>query len=146
MRENGFSDPAIRLDVALKVLIDLTQHHSSTKYHIGKSPQENVLDRLSEGNKKEALHHSTSTQEILKHFWSSYPITTSYHYTKASKRQYFVRLNLEQDAHKQERYEVDTDAFLSVLALQPFTEMAAIPTIVEEDVCIGIGIGRTINN
>ncbi|KAF9624388.1 hypothetical protein IFM89_010776 [Coptis chinensis] len=68
MRENGFSDPVVRPDVALKVLIDLTQHHSSTKYHIGKSPQENVLDQLPEGNKEEALHHSTFTQELLKHF------------------------------------------------------------------------------
>ncbi|KAF9598715.1 hypothetical protein IFM89_030439 [Coptis chinensis] len=84
MRENGFSDPVVRPDVALKVLKDLTQHHSSTKYHIiGKSPQENILDRLE--NKKEVLHHSASTQELLKHFWSSYPITTSYHFTKVSR-------------------------------------------------------------
>ncbi|KAF9605764.1 hypothetical protein IFM89_018430 [Coptis chinensis] len=78
MRENGFSDLVVRPDVALKVLIDLTQHHSSTKYHIGKSPQENVLDQLPERNKEEAMHHSTSTQELLKHFWSSYPIMTNY--------------------------------------------------------------------
>ncbi|KAJ0751419.1 putative TFIIH subunit Tfb1/GTF2H1 protein [Helianthus annuus] len=29
--------------------------------------------------------HWTSIQELLKHFWSSYPITTSYLYTKVSR-------------------------------------------------------------
>ncbi|KAF9616637.1 hypothetical protein IFM89_030835 [Coptis chinensis] len=64
------------------------------------------LTRLLEGNKEEAPRSlSASTQEFLKHFGHPIQFTTSYHYTKALKRQYFVRLNLKKDARKQEREE-----------------------------------------
>lgn len=81
----GLSDPIVKPDIALKVLNGLTQNISSTKFHLGKNPQESVLDRLPIITKEELLHHWTSIQELLRHFWSSYPITTTYLYTKASR-------------------------------------------------------------
>ncbi|KAJ9672519.1 hypothetical protein PVL29_025932 [Vitis rotundifolia] len=81
----GLSDPIVKPDIALKVLNGLTQNISSTKFHLGKNPQESVLDRLPIITKEELLHHWTSIQELLRHFWSSYPITTTYLYAKASR-------------------------------------------------------------
>ncbi|KAM7504349.1 hypothetical protein LguiB_003253 [Lonicera macranthoides] len=81
----GLSDPVVKPEVALKVLGGLTQNISSTKYHFGKNPHESVLDRLPSMTKEELLHHWTSIQELLKHFWSSYPITTTYLHTKVNK-------------------------------------------------------------
>ncbi|KAL6975137.1 hypothetical protein U1Q18_023932 [Sarracenia purpurea var. burkii] len=81
----GLCDPIIKPDVAFKVFSGLTQNISSTKYHLGKNPQESVLDRLPNITKDELLHHWTSIQELLKHFWSSYPITTSYLYVKVRR-------------------------------------------------------------
>ncbi|OVA05707.1 BSD [Macleaya cordata] len=85
MKVTGLSDPVVKPEVALKVLNGLTQHLSSTKYNLGKNPQESILDRLPNRTKEELLHHWISIQELLKHFWSSYPITTAYLYTKVSR-------------------------------------------------------------
>ncbi|RWR91603.1 putative RNA polymerase II transcription factor B subunit 1-1 isoform X1 [Cinnamomum micranthum f. kanehirae] len=81
----GFSDPVVNPDVAVKVINVLTHHLSSTCIRLGKNPQESVLDRLPNRTKEELLHHWTSIQELLRHFWSSYPVTTSYLYTKVGR-------------------------------------------------------------
>lgn len=78
----GLNNPVVQPEIALKVLNGLNQHISSTKFHLGKSPQESVLDSLPNRTKDELMHHWTSIQELLRHFWSSYPITTSYLYNK----------------------------------------------------------------
>ncbi|ESQ30903.1 hypothetical protein EUTSA_v10011448mg [Eutrema salsugineum] len=49
---------------------------------IGKNPREKFLDRLPKSIKDEILHQWTSIQELLRHFCSSFPITTTYLYTK----------------------------------------------------------------
>ncbi|XP_051133531.1 general transcription and DNA repair factor IIH subunit TFB1-1-like [Andrographis paniculata] len=85
IRGTGLSDPIMSHEVALKVLSGLTQNISSTKFHLGNNPNESVLDRLPKVTKEELLHHWTSIQELLKHFWSSYPITTKYLYTKVTR-------------------------------------------------------------
>ncbi|KAJ6795058.1 putative RNA polymerase II transcription factor B subunit 1-1 [Iris pallida] len=74
----GFIDPVVHPDTAIKVLNGLTQHLSSTKYHLGQNVQESVLDRLPRRTKDDLMHHWTSIQELLRHFWSSYPVTTVY--------------------------------------------------------------------
>ncbi|KAK2982292.1 hypothetical protein RJ640_004937, partial [Escallonia rubra] len=81
----GLRAPIVKPEVALKVLNGLNQNISSTKYQIGKNAHESVLDRLPKITRDELLLHWTSIQELLKHFWSSYPITTTYLYTKVGK-------------------------------------------------------------
>ncbi|KAM7462589.1 hypothetical protein LguiA_030710 [Lonicera macranthoides] len=78
----GLSDPVIKPEIALQVLSGLTQNISSTRYNFGKKSHESFLDRLPNITKEELLHHWTSIQELLQHFWSSYPITTTYLHTK----------------------------------------------------------------
>ncbi|KAD4386328.1 hypothetical protein E3N88_26497 [Mikania micrantha] len=85
LRTVGLSDPIVRPEVAFKVFNSLTQNISSSKYQLGKNPHESILDTLPSVTKEELLLHWTSIQELLKHFWSSYPITTSYLYTKVSR-------------------------------------------------------------
>ncbi|XP_009758565.1 general transcription and DNA repair factor IIH subunit TFB1-1 [Nicotiana tabacum] len=85
INSQGLTEPIISPEVALKVLNGLSQNISSTKYHLGKNPHESVLDRLPSATKDELLLHWTSIQELLKHFWSSYPITAKYFYTKVTR-------------------------------------------------------------
>ncbi|CAK9180708.1 unnamed protein product [Ilex paraguariensis] len=85
IKTSGLNDSIVKPEVALKVLNGLTQSISSTKYHLGKNPHESVLDRLPYVAKQELLHHWMSIQELLKHFWSSYPITTTHLFTKVSR-------------------------------------------------------------
>ncbi|KAL5786977.1 hypothetical protein ACOSP7_003926 [Xanthoceras sorbifolium] len=81
----GVSDPIINPEVALKVFNGLTHSISSIKYNHGKNPRESVLDRLPTATKEKLLQHWTCIQELLKHFWSSYPITTPYLYAKVTR-------------------------------------------------------------
>lgn len=41
-------------------------------------------------SKAYCFQHWISIQELLRHFWSSYPITTSYLYTKVSSDSFFI--------------------------------------------------------
>lgn len=74
----GLQTSIIKAEVAFKVLNSLTHNISSTKYNLGRNNRETVLDRLPSKTKEELLNHWTSIQELLKHFWSSYPITTQH--------------------------------------------------------------------
>ncbi|GMY30782.1 general transcription and DNA repair factor IIH subunit TFB1-1-like isoform X1 [Fagus crenata] len=85
IKAKGLSDPIVRPEVAVMVLNGLTQNISSSKFQLGKNAQESILDRLPNTTKEELLHHWISIQELLRHFWSSYPITTSYLYAKVSR-------------------------------------------------------------
>ncbi|KAK7343973.1 hypothetical protein VNO77_13137 [Canavalia gladiata] len=76
IRATGLRDPLFSPEVALKVLGGLTKNISSTKHHLGKSSQESVLDILPNTTKEKLLDHWVCSQELLRHFWSSYPITT----------------------------------------------------------------------
>ncbi|XP_073018126.1 general transcription and DNA repair factor IIH subunit TFB1-1-like isoform X2 [Primulina eburnea] len=79
VRVRGLKEPFMNQEVPFKVLNVLTQNISSTKFNIGKNPHGSVLDSLPKVLKEELLH------ELLKHFWSSYPITTKYLYMKVAR-------------------------------------------------------------
>ncbi|MCL7034545.1 hypothetical protein MKW94_026405 [Papaver nudicaule] len=85
MKVTGLSDPVIEAEVARKVRTELSQQLSSAKCNLGKNPQESILDRFPKKTKEEVLHFWISIQELLKHFWSSYPITTTHLNTKVSR-------------------------------------------------------------
>ncbi|KNA18044.1 hypothetical protein SOVF_074410 isoform B [Spinacia oleracea] len=74
----GLQTSIIKAEVAFKVLNSLTHNISSTKYNLGRNNQETVLDRLPSRTRDDLLNHWTSIQELLKHFWSSYPINTDH--------------------------------------------------------------------
>ncbi|KAE8711399.1 putative RNA polymerase II transcription factor B subunit 1-1 [Hibiscus syriacus] len=81
----GLNEPIVKPEVAHQVFDALTYSISNTKHNIGKNSQESVLDRLPRKTKEDLLHHWTSILELLKHFWASYPITTSYLYAKVNR-------------------------------------------------------------
>ncbi|GLT73822.1 hypothetical protein SLA2020_456550 [Shorea laevis] len=85
IKTGGLKDPIVKPEIAFQVFDALTHSISTTKYNIGKNPQESILDILPKKTKEELLHHWTSIIELLRHFWSSYPITTTYLYNKVSK-------------------------------------------------------------
>ncbi|KAF2290126.1 hypothetical protein GH714_002930 [Hevea brasiliensis] len=71
--------------LCIKVLSVLTHNISSTKYHLGKNPRESVLDGFPNKIKEDLLHHWMSIEELLRHYWSSYPVTTAYLYAKVNR-------------------------------------------------------------
>ncbi|XP_078439334.1 general transcription and DNA repair factor IIH subunit TFB1-1-like [Wolffia australiana] len=79
------SDPVIQPDIAVKILSGLNQHVSSAKNSVGKSPQEAVLARIPKKVKDEIMDNWASIQELLRHFWSSYPLTSPYLHNKVSR-------------------------------------------------------------
>ncbi|XP_011007561.1 PREDICTED: probable RNA polymerase II transcription factor B subunit 1-1 isoform X1 [Populus euphratica] len=85
IKNTGLVDPMVTPEVAAKVLSVLTHNISSTKYDGGKNPGLSVLDTLPNTIKEELIYHWTSIQELLRHYWSSYPITTMYLYSKVSR-------------------------------------------------------------
>ncbi|XP_068637930.1 general transcription and DNA repair factor IIH subunit TFB1-1-like isoform X1 [Aristolochia californica] len=80
----GLNDPVVKPEVSLKVMNALTQP-SGDKFLLGKDCQDEVLNRLPRGTKDELLHHWKSIEELLRHFWSCYPITTAYLYAKVDR-------------------------------------------------------------
>ncbi|KAG9159953.1 hypothetical protein Leryth_005698 [Lithospermum erythrorhizon] len=79
IKARGFSEAVVSPEVAMKIFSSLTRTISNTKYNTGKNQQDSVFDMLPSRTKEELIH------ELLKHFWSSYPITTKYLYAKVTK-------------------------------------------------------------
>ncbi|WJX20055.1 hypothetical protein P8452_09656 [Trifolium repens] len=85
IKTNGLKDPLLSPEVAFKVLSGLTKNISSTKSNLGTSSQGSVLDILPNTIKEKLLDHWVCSQELLRHFWSSYPVTTHSLFNKATR-------------------------------------------------------------
>lgn len=78
-------DPVIAPNLALKVLTDLTQQIASTKYTTGTTAERNILESLPRATRDEILQHSATVNELLRHFWASYPLTSNLLVEKANR-------------------------------------------------------------
>ncbi|XP_068338144.1 putative ion channel POLLUX-like 2 isoform X1 [Pyrus communis] len=79
------------------------------------------MDKLSDNLDKDLIHIDILTKSC------SLNLTKSFERAAANKARAIIML-----PRKGDRYEVDTDASLSVLALQPIRNMESVPTVVED--------------
>ncbi|KAG8047160.1 hypothetical protein GUJ93_ZPchr0008g13790 [Zizania palustris] len=115
IKVNGLSCPVVHSDVALKetkwkgqkakementgfklwysgtvanknrVLNELNEGISRSRRLNLKNPQEGLLGQIPQCTRDELMDHWTAIQELLRHFWSSYPITTTVLYNKVQR-------------------------------------------------------------
>ncbi|KAL6857033.1 hypothetical protein ACP4OV_018415 [Aristida adscensionis] len=85
IKVNKLNSPVIQSDVALKVLNELNEGISRSRRLNLKNPQESLLGRLPQRTRDELMDHWTAIQELLRHFWSSYPITSAVLYNKVQR-------------------------------------------------------------
>ncbi|XP_066330433.1 general transcription and DNA repair factor IIH subunit TFB1-1-like [Miscanthus floridulus] len=85
IKVNKLNCPIIQSDMALKVLNELNEGISLSRRLNLKNPQEGLLGQLPQHTRDELMDHWMAIQELLRHFWSSYPITSAVLYNKVQR-------------------------------------------------------------
>ncbi|AQK50810.1 General transcription and DNA repair factor IIH subunit TFB1-1 isoform 1 [Zea mays] len=85
VKVNRLNCPIVQSDMALKVLNELNEGISRSRRLNLKNPQEGLLGQLPQHTRDELMDHWTAIQELLRHFWSSYPITSAVLYNKVQR-------------------------------------------------------------
>jgi transcription initiation factor TFIIH subunit 1 len=85
VKDNKLNIPVLQSDVALKVLNELNEGISRSRRLNLKNPQDSLLGHLPHRTRDELMDHWTAIEELLRHFWSSYPITTTVLYNKIQR-------------------------------------------------------------
>ncbi|RCV30013.1 hypothetical protein SETIT_6G060100v2 [Setaria italica] len=77
IKANGLNCDVVHSNLALKVFSELNKGISYSRRRNLKNPHENLLGQLPCQTRDELVDHWTDIQELLRHFWSSYPITSA---------------------------------------------------------------------
>ncbi|CAM0880226.1 unnamed protein product [Alopecurus aequalis] len=77
--------PVVQPDMALKVLNELNEGISRSRRLNLKNPQDRLHGHVPHRTRDELMDHWTASQELLRQFWSSYPITTAALYNKVQR-------------------------------------------------------------
>ncbi|TKW08928.1 hypothetical protein SEVIR_6G057400v4 [Setaria viridis] len=85
IKVNKSNCTVIQSDMAVKVLNELNEGISRSRRLNLKNPQEGLLGRVPQHTRDELMDHWTAIQELLRHFWSSYPITSTVLYNKVQR-------------------------------------------------------------
>ncbi|KAM3334680.1 hypothetical protein ACQJBY_029237 [Aegilops geniculata] len=118
--------PVVQLDVALKVLNELNEGISRSRRLNLKNPQDSLLGRLPHRTRDELMDHWTAIQELLRHFWSSYPITTTVLSNKVQRlkeamTQIYQKLqDIKESAQPDVRHEISQ-------LVKPMTQVPTVP-------------------
>lgn len=77
IKANGLNCDVVHSNLALKVFSELNKGIPYSRRRNLKNPHENLLGQLPCQTRDELVDHWTDIQELLRHFWSSYPITSA---------------------------------------------------------------------
>jgi transcription initiation factor TFIIH subunit 1 len=76
---SGFKDPLISPELSYKILADVTQNIVRRQHTMGTTTadHQNILDSFPHTTREEVMTHVATVNELLRHFWASYPLTSA---------------------------------------------------------------------
>jgi transcription initiation factor TFIIH subunit 1 len=76
---SGFKDPLISPELSYKILTDVTQNIVRRQHTMGTrtADHQNILDSFPHTTREEVMTHVATVNELLRHFWASYPLTSA---------------------------------------------------------------------
>jgi transcription initiation factor TFIIH subunit 1 len=76
---SGFKDPLISPELSYKILADVTQNIVRRQHTMGTTTadHQNILGSFPHTTREEVMTHVATVNELLRHFWASYPLTSA---------------------------------------------------------------------